>query len=64
VELFGRRPGKRVKRLRRYRPRRGVVIRLGPGRWRLYPRAADASQNVELSPRRPDARVRVPKRRR
>jgi serine protease len=64
LELFGKRPGKRVKRLRRYRPRRGVVIRLRPGRWRLYTRAADAAQNVELSPRRPDARVRVTLRRR
>ncbi len=59
LELFGRRAGKRVRRLRRYRARPGVVIRLRPGRWRLYTKAADAAGNVELSPRRPDARVRV-----
>jgi serine protease len=57
--LFGRRAGKPVRRLRRYRARRGVVIRLRPGRWRLYTKAADAAGNVELSPRRPDARLRV-----
>ncbi len=59
LELFARRSGKRVKRLRRYRARHGVVIRLRPGRWRLYTRAADAAGNVELRPRRADARVRV-----
>ena len=59
LELFGRRAGKPVRRLRRYRARSGVVIRLRPGRWRLYTKAADAAGNVELSPRRPDARVRV-----
>jgi len=59
LELFGRRAGKPVRRLRRYRPRRGVVIRLRPGRWRLYTKATDAAGNVELSPRRPDARLRV-----
>jgi serine protease len=59
LELYGRRAGKRVKRLRRYRARRGVVIRLRPGRWRLYTKAADAAGNVEVPPRRPDARVRV-----
>jgi serine protease len=59
LELFGRRAGKRVKRLRRYRARRGVVIRLRPGRWHLYTRAVDAAGNVELRPRRPDARVRL-----
>jgi serine protease len=64
LELFGRRPGKKVRRLRRYRARRGVVIRLRPGRWRLYTKAADAAGNVELSPRRPDARLRVKKPRR
>jgi serine protease len=57
--LFGRRAGKPVRRLRRYRARRGVVVRLRPGRWRLYTKAADAAGNVELSPRRPDDRVRV-----
>ena len=62
--LFGRRPGKPVKRLRRYRARPGVVIRLRPGRWRLYTKAVDAAGNVELSPRRPDDRVRVRKSRR
>jgi serine protease len=64
LELYGRRAGKPVRRLRRYRARRGVVIRLRPGRWRLYTKAADAAGNVELSPPRPDARVRVKKRRR
>jgi serine protease len=64
LELFGRRAGKPVRRLRRYRARRGVVIRLRPGRWRLYTKAADAAGNVELSPRRPDARLRVRKPRR
>jgi serine protease len=64
LELFGRRAGKRVKRLRRYKSRRGVVIRLRPGRWRLYTKAADAAGNVEVSPRRPDARVRVTRKRR
>ena len=64
LELFGRRPGKPVRRLRRYRARRGVVIRLRPGRWRLYTKAADAAGNVEVSPRRPDARLRVRKSRR
>ena len=64
IVLYGRRAGKPAKKLRRYRPRRGVVIRLRPGRWRLWTRAADAAGNVELSPRRPDARVRVTKRRR
>jgi serine protease len=64
LELYGRRAGKPVRRLRRYRARRGVVIRLRPGRWRLYTRAADAAGNVELSPRRPDARLRVRKPRR
>jgi serine protease len=59
LELFARRAGKPVRRLRRYRARSGVVIRLRPGRWRLYTKAADAAGNVELSPRRPDARVRV-----
>jgi serine protease len=59
IVLYGRRAGKPVRRLRRYRARRGVVIRLRPGRWRLYTRAADAAGNVELSPRRPDARLRV-----
>jgi serine protease len=63
LELFGRRAGKRVKRLRRYRARRGVVIRLRPGRWRLYTQAADAAGNVEVAPRRADARVRVKRRR-
>jgi serine protease len=62
LELFGRRAGQRVKRLRRYRARRGVVIRLRPGRWRLYTKAADAAGNVELPPRRPDDRVRVKRR--
>jgi serine protease len=62
LELFGRRAGQRVKKLRRYRARRGVVIRLRPGRWRLYTRAADAAGNVELPPRRPDDRVRVKRR--
>jgi serine protease len=64
LALYGRRAGKPVRRLRRYRARRGVVIRLRPGRWRLYTKAADAAGNVELSPPRPDARVRVKKRRR
>jgi serine protease len=64
IVLYGRRAGKPGKKLRRYRPRRGVVIRLRPGRWRLWTRAADAAGNVELSPRRPDARLRVTKRRR
>jgi serine protease len=64
LELFGGRGGKPVRRLRRYRARRGVVIRLRPGRWRLYTKAADAAGNVELSPRRPDARLRVRKPRR
>jgi serine protease len=65
LELFGRRAdGKRVKKLRRYRARRSVVIRLRPGRWRLYTKAADAAGNVEVSPRRPDARLRVKQRRR
>jgi serine protease len=64
IVLYGRRAGKPAKKLRRYRPRRGVVIRLRPGRWRLWTRAADAAGNVELSPRRPDARLRVTKRRR
>ena len=64
IVLYGRRAGKPAKKLRRYRPRRGVVIRLRPGRWRLWTRAADAAGNVELSPRRPDARFRVTKRRR
>lgn len=59
LELFGRRGGKPVKRLRRYRARRGVVIRLRPGRWRLYTTAADAAGNVELRPPKPDTRVRV-----
>jgi serine protease len=63
IELFGRRPGRPAKRLRRYRARRGVVIRLRPGRWRLYTRAADASGNVESRPRRADARLRVKRRR-
>ncbi|HEV2875291.1 MAG TPA: S8 family serine peptidase [Thermoleophilaceae bacterium] len=63
LELFGRRAGRPVKRLRRYRARRAVVVRLRPGRWRLYTRAADAAGNVELKPRRPDARVRVKRRR-
>jgi subtilisin family serine protease len=63
IVLYGRRVGKPAKKLRRYRPRRGVVIRLRPGRWRLWTRAADAAGNVELSPRRPDARLRVRKRR-
>jgi serine protease len=62
--LYGRRAGSPTKRLRRYRARRGVVIRLRPGRWRLWTRAADAAGNVELSPPRPDARVRVRKPRR
>jgi serine protease len=62
--LFGRRGGRPVKKLRRYRARRGVVIRLRPGRWRLYTRAADAAGNVEAAPRRADARVRVKKKRR
>ena len=62
LELFGRRAGKPWKRLRRYRARRGVVIRVRPGRWRLYTRAADAAGNVELPPRRPDDRVRVRRR--
>jgi serine protease len=64
LELFGRRAGKKVRRLRRYRARKGVVIKLRPGRWRLYTKAADAAGNVELSPRRPDARLRVRKPRR
>ena len=64
LELFGRRPGKPARRLRRYRARRGVVIRLRPGPWRLYTKAADAAGNVEVSPRRPDARLRVRKLRR
>jgi serine protease len=63
LELFGRRAGKRLKRLRRYRARHGVVIRLRPGRWRLHTRAADAAGNFEIPPRRPDARVRVKRRR-
>jgi serine protease len=63
IVLHGRRVGKPAKKLRRYRPRRGVVIRLRPGRWRLWTRAADGAGNVELSPRRPDARLRVTKRR-
>ena len=62
LELFGRRGGRKVKRLRRYRARRGVVVRLRPGRWRLYTRAADAAGNVEPRPRRADARVRVKRR--
>jgi serine protease len=64
LELFGRRAGKKARRLRRYRKRSGVVIKLRPGRWRLYTKAADAAGNVELSPRRPDARLRVRKPRR
>ena len=64
IVLYGRRAGKPARKLRRYRPRRGVVIRLRPGRWRLWTTAADAAGNVELSPRRPDARLRVTKRRR
>jgi serine protease len=63
LELFGRRAGKRVKRLRKYRVRHGVVIRLRAGRWRLYTTAADAAGNVEVAPHRPDARVRVKRRR-
>ncbi len=63
LELFGRRPGKPLKRLRRYRARRGVVIKLPLGRWRLHTRAADAAGNVERRPRRPDARLRVKRRR-
>jgi serine protease len=63
IELFGGRGGRPAKRLRRYRARRAVVIRLRPGRWRLYTRAADAAGNVEPRPRRPDARFRVKRRR-
>jgi serine protease len=63
IVLFGRRGGRPVKKLRRYRARRAVVIRLRPGRWRLYTRAADAAGNEESRPRRPDARFRVKRRR-
>jgi serine protease len=63
IVLYGRRAGKPARKLRRYRARRGVVIRLRPGRWRIWTRAADGAGNVELSPRRPDARLRVRKRR-
>jgi serine protease len=64
IELFGRRGNRPVKRLRRYRDRRAVTIRLRPGRWRLYTRAADGAGNVEVTPRRPDVRFRVRKPRR
>jgi hypothetical protein len=66
IELFGRHGGRArpVKRLRRYRKRSGVVIRLRPGRWQLYTRVADGAGNVELTPRRPDVRFRVRKPRR
>jgi serine protease len=62
IELFGRRGGRPVRRLRSYRPRRGVVIRLRPGRWRLYTQASDGAGNIEGAPRRPDDRVRVRRR--
>jgi serine protease len=60
--LYGGRAGKPARMLRRYRARRGVVIRLRPGRWRLYTQAADAAGNVEARPRRADAWVRVKRR--
>jgi serine protease len=63
IELFGRRGDRPVHRLRRMRARRTVLVRLRPGRWRLYTRAADAEGNVEPRPRRPDARLRVTRRR-
>ncbi|HEV3376646.1 MAG TPA: S8 family serine peptidase [Thermoleophilaceae bacterium] len=65
IELFGRRGGRPVRRLRRYRgTRKAVTIRLRPGRWRLYTRATDAAGNAELTPRRPDVRFRVRQRHR
>jgi serine protease len=63
IELYGRRGGRKVRMLRRYRARRGVVIRLRSGRWRLYTRATDVVGNAEAAPRRFDARVRVKRRR-
>jgi serine protease len=62
IELYGRRGGRRVRRLRSLRPRRRIVVRLRAGRWRLYTRATDAAGNVEPRPPRPDARVRVKRR--
>jgi serine protease len=63
IELFGRRGRRAERRLRVLRPRRGIVIRLRRGRWRLHTRATDAAGNVEAAPGRPDDRVRVKRRR-
>jgi serine protease len=63
IELYGRRGKRPVRKLRTLRPRRRLVVRLRPGRWRLYTRATDAAGNVEAGPRRADARFRVKRRR-
>jgi serine protease len=63
IELYGRRGTRPVRKLRTLRPRRRIVMRLRPGRWRLYTRATDAAGNVEAAPRRADARFRVKRRR-
>jgi hypothetical protein len=62
IELYGRRGKRPVRKLRTLRPRRRLVVRLRPGRWRLYTRATDAAGNVEPRPRRADTRVRVKRR--
>jgi serine protease len=63
IELYGRRGGRRVRRLRSVGAPRTVRLRLRAGRWRFFTRATDAAGNVEPAPPRPDARLRVKRRR-
>jgi len=65
VELFVKRGRGASRRVRSVQRPRSVLLRLRPGRYRLFTRARDRQGNREAQPVRPDARllVRRPSRR-
>ncbi len=58
-DLYAKRGRGRYRRVRRASKRRSAVLRLRPGVYRFYTRAADAAGNREQKPRKADVRVVV-----
>ena len=62
-DLYAKRGRGRYRRVRRATKRRSALLRLRPGVYRFYTRAADVAGNREAAPRRADVRVVVRRRR-
>ena len=58
-DVYLKRRNGRYRRIKRRTGRRTLVVKLRPGRYRLYTRARDRAGNVERTPRRADARIVV-----